>query len=175
MHTKKMSRREQIVASLRDKTSRDAFIASLIRFNLPSQIKEMRERRGWSQVELGSRAQMAQTLVSRFESKGYEQFSLRTLRKLASAFDVGLQVGFVPFSDLADAAAYPERHPLDVPSFREDVRLIDETASQTVMPQLLGSGLLSGRMITTDESVSSPTFGPSMSYLYTWRSTDARS
>ncbi len=119
------TRREQIAVSLRDKTYRDAFVASLITIGLPSQIREMRLRRELSQEELGARVGMRQALISRFERKGYEAFTLKTLRKLASAFDVALKVRFVPFCEAVDDAAYPGRTPLDVASFEEDLRLIE--------------------------------------------------
>jgi transcriptional regulator with XRE-family HTH domain len=58
----------------------------------------MREERGWTQRELGDIAGVRQNWISQIESPDYEGFSLRTLKKLAFAFDVALIVRFVPFS-----------------------------------------------------------------------------
>jgi transcriptional regulator with XRE-family HTH domain len=119
----KSSKREQIARSLGVKAYRDAFVASLITVELPAQIREMRLNREWSQADLGARAGMPQAQISRFEQTGYGEFTLTTLRKLASAFDVALKVRLVAFSELVDDAAFPELHGLDVPSFGSDIRL----------------------------------------------------
>jgi transcriptional regulator with XRE-family HTH domain len=119
------TRRQQIADNLKDKKHRDAFVGSLIRVRLPTQIREMRLERSWNQSELGRRAGMKQSRICALEQIGYEEFSLSTLKRLASAFDVGLKVCFVPFSELVDDAAYPELHDLDVLSFDKDARLDD--------------------------------------------------
>lgn len=150
MNTAK-TRRDQIVASLSDKAYRDAFVASIIRIGLPSQIREMRLRRGWSQSALGARAQMPQALISRFERKGYEGFTLSTLRKLAAAFDVGLKVRFVSYSELVDDAAYPEFDDLDVCSFTEDVRLEDGMVGRLSGTSAQGLVVLSSKKNTRSE------------------------
>jgi HTH-type transcriptional regulator/antitoxin HipB len=122
------TRRGQIISSLSSKEAREAFVASRIRVRVPAQIREMRLGRGWSQADLGSKAGMKQTAISRCESRSYEAFTLTTLRALAAAFDVGLKVEFVPFGELVDNATYPPLFGLDVPCFALDVRLGDETA-----------------------------------------------
>jgi len=97
----------------------------------------MRLSRGWTQEELGRLAQMPQTQISRLERKGYENFSLSTLMRLASAFDVALKVKFVAFSELVDEAAYPEANELDVPSYSKDpglvVDIVDEMRRLVVL------------------------------------------
>jgi transcriptional regulator with XRE-family HTH domain len=66
---------------------------------LSAQIRVLRESRDWSQAELAERAKMAQERISLFESGEYSGYSLSTLRKLARAFDVGLQVAFASYVD----------------------------------------------------------------------------
>lgn len=118
------TRRKQIVASLKDKEYRDAFVGSLIRVRLPAQIRELRRARGLSQAKLADTCQMQQSQISKYEQMGHDEFSLATLKRLASAFDVGLKVCFVPFSELVDQeTAYPDTLSLDVPSFTDDHRL----------------------------------------------------
>ena len=48
---------------------------------------------------------MKQSRISDLEDPNYENYQTRTLVKLASAFDVGLVVKFVPFSELAKWSA----------------------------------------------------------------------
>jgi transcriptional regulator with XRE-family HTH domain len=122
-------RRQQIVSSLRDKEYRDAFVAAQIDTGLPFQIRNSREARGWSQRELAERAGMTQEAVSRLESLSYGRFSLSTLKRLASAFDVALEVKFVPFSQLADRAANVLPQDLAVPDFEHDRRLLTQAAN----------------------------------------------
>lgn len=109
-------RREQIIARLQDKTAREAFVASRLRVRLPAQIRELRLSRRLRQSDVGG---MLPSLISRYEQSGYEDFSLRTLRALAAAFDVGLKVQFVPFSELVADACNPDSS-LDVPDFDND-------------------------------------------------------
>lgn len=119
------TRRSHLVASLSDEEYRHEFVGSQIRIRLPAQIREMRLSRGWTQMELGERAEMRQARICALERLGYENFSLTTLRRLAVAFDVALKVRFVPFSELVDNAVHPEHDDLDVPSYDADLRLSD--------------------------------------------------
>jgi transcriptional regulator with XRE-family HTH domain len=85
----------------KSKAHRDAFVSSEIKVGLPFQIRALRKQRGWNQEQLAYFAGMLQPRISAMEQPGGGQLNLETLRKLASAFDVGLLVKFVPFSELA--------------------------------------------------------------------------
>lgn len=65
---------------------------------LAAQIKALREMRGLTQSQLAELAGMKQERISALENVEYEAWTVKTLRKLAEAFDTGLQVSFVPFS-----------------------------------------------------------------------------
>jgi transcriptional regulator with XRE-family HTH domain len=80
----------------------------------------MRHDRDWTQNELGQRTGMAQETISQLESPSYGRFTLRTLKRLASAFDVALMVKFVPFSRLAGWETELSPEDLAVPSFDND-------------------------------------------------------
>jgi transcriptional regulator with XRE-family HTH domain len=95
-------------------------VASEVSSNIAAQINTMREDRGWTQTELAERAGMAQARISLLEDPDYERASLTTLKRIASAFDVGLAVRFVPFSDNL-AWSVPERgNHLSVSSYEAD-------------------------------------------------------
>ena len=49
---------------------------------------------------------MAQTWVSKLEDPNYGKLTISTLLKVASAFDVGLQIDFVPYSKVLSDAVY---------------------------------------------------------------------
>lgn len=55
---------------------------------LTLRLRELRERRGWSQAELGRRAGIAQSIVNRLESGQTRSPSLDTLEQLAQALGV---------------------------------------------------------------------------------------
>jgi transcriptional regulator with XRE-family HTH domain len=114
---------------LRDKEYRDLFVAEEIATGLPFQIRAMRQARGWSQQELAERLGMTQEGVSRLESLNYGRYTLATLQRLASAFDVALTVRFVPFSELVDWAADLSPADLAVPDYEHDPGLVHEVTS----------------------------------------------
>jgi len=95
-------RKEQLIALLRDKDFRDHFTVDQIFEFLALQVRELREKREWTQAELGAKAGMQQVQVSRLENPDYTGSKITTLGKLANAFDVALIVRFAPFSELAD-------------------------------------------------------------------------
>ena len=99
------SKVKAIWKKLRNKDFRDSFVASQISNTIAAQIFSLREARGWKQAEVAVRAGMKQSRISDLEDPNYENYQTRTLVKLASAFDVGLVVKFVPFSELAKWSA----------------------------------------------------------------------
>lgn len=114
------ARREQIAASLQDKEYRDLFVAEEIDTGLPFQIRALRKDRGWSQRELAERVGMTQEGVSRLENLNYGRFTIATLKRLASVFDVALVVRFEPFSRLVDWTASLSPEDLAVPDYERD-------------------------------------------------------
>lgn len=113
-------RREKLLELLKDKEYRDAFVSEHIDTGIPFQIKALREEREWSQERLGSTAGMHQERISALEDPNYGKFTLRTLKKLASAFDVALMVVFVPFSKLLDWESNLSPEALRAANFEED-------------------------------------------------------
>jgi DNA-binding XRE family transcriptional regulator len=78
----------------------EAYGASRPAFELGRAVRELRERRGWSQSQLGEAASMAQSAVAGFEAGGTTP-TLPVLERLARALDVELSVGFNPKSTAA--------------------------------------------------------------------------
>lgn len=111
----------QKIARLQSKPYRDAFVASQISVGLPFQIRALREQRGWKQSKLAAEADMLQPRISAMERIGESKFNLETLRRIASAFDVALEVRFVPFSELMDWSERFSPDTFRVPSFTDDL------------------------------------------------------
>ena len=95
------SKVKAIWKKLRNKEYRESFVASQISNTIAAQIFLLREARGWTQAEVAAKAGMKQSRISDLEDPNYENYQTRTLLKLASAYDVGLIVRFVQFSELA--------------------------------------------------------------------------
>jgi transcriptional regulator with XRE-family HTH domain len=127
----------QKIARLKSKEYRDAFVASQISVGLPFQIRALREQRGWKQSRLAGEAGMLQPRISAMERPGESKFNLETLRRIASAFDVALEVRFVPFSELLDWSERFDPDNFKVPEFEDDAALdLQESASDTTLQQL---------------------------------------
>lgn len=115
---------QRIVQSLEDKSYRDAFVAAEIETGIPFQIKAMRKSRGWNQNQLAAAAGMTQARISVLENADYEgAVNVKTLEKLAAAFDVGLMVRFAAFSDLVDWTIRQSTQGHDVPAYAKDEKL----------------------------------------------------
>ena len=144
--------RLQLINKLRNKNYRDSFVSAHIGTNIASQIFAIRNRRRWTQTELADKAGMAQTRISVLEDANYENFSIMTLKRLASAFDVALIVRFVPFGELAEWVVNLSPSSLAVPSFAEEQERsfsISEAASRGPIREELESVLASGIPIGT--------------------------
>lgn len=115
-------RKKKLIEELKNKEYRDAFASEHIDTGIPFQIKTIREQRRWSQKELGENVHeaMKQELISRLEDPDYSKFTLATLKRLASAFDVGLIVRFVPISDLVEWELGLTSESLKAVSFDQD-------------------------------------------------------
>jgi len=82
------------------KKRRELFVAGQIKTGIPFQVRALRDKMGWTQVQLGNELGMTQTNVSRLESPGYGRLNITTLQRIAAVFDVALIVRFVSFSEL---------------------------------------------------------------------------
>ncbi len=97
-----MNTNSELVKKLSTPEFRGAFVASQINIGVPFQIRALRKERHWTQPELAERAGMKQSRISAMEKPGGPKLNIETLCRLASAFDVGLEVRFVPFGELID-------------------------------------------------------------------------
>ena len=111
---------ERLLTELQNKEYRDSFVEGHLRTGPAYQIRALRNARHWSQEELGKRIDTSQSAVARLENPDYGKFSLTTLLRLASAFDVALLVRFVRFSDLLQRTRDLSPTELNVESFDND-------------------------------------------------------
>ena len=83
-----------------------------VRYMVAMQVRAMRESRGWSQEDLAERASLTVDDVACMENPEGCDFSIKKLRQVSNACDVGLLVRFAPFG-MSPAALSP-------PSFDSD-------------------------------------------------------
>lgn len=111
---------------MKDPEYRRAFVASLINVGLPFQIRALlKSRQGWTQATLSERTGMMQPRVSGLMTPGRTRPNIETLRRVAEAFDCGLMVRFVPFSELARWSEGFDPESFSVPCFENDAGFID--------------------------------------------------
>lgn len=126
------NRLQKLLTGLRDKARRALFVETQIETLIPFQIRAMREARGWTQKQLATRSGMGQGRISVLESLGYEgAVNVKTLVKLAEAFDVGLIVRFAPFSEIAQWSTKLSKEHHVVPDFDSEWKAATETANQS--------------------------------------------
>lgn len=108
---------------LESKEYREAYTEEHVYTTVAFQIAALREQRGLSQMELGKLARMAQERISILEDPNAEtKPTLKTLLRLAAAFDCGLEVRLVPFGELVDNAFRSSPEELRVPAFEDQMR-----------------------------------------------------
>lgn len=83
--------------AFRDKEYRQVYAESFSDSKIATQIKVLREQRGWTQQQLADAAGMKQSRIAALEDVNYSSWSIRTLRRLAQAFDLWLDVEFKEF------------------------------------------------------------------------------
>ncbi len=112
--------RQQFIDNRDDKSYRHAYADESLNISIATQIKVLREHRELRQKDLADLAVMKQSMISRYENVNYSSWSINTLKKLAEAFDVVLDVRFRSFRDLVILTQGFSRESLQVPSFNDD-------------------------------------------------------
>jgi transcriptional regulator with XRE-family HTH domain len=115
------SLRDELINTKDDKEYRHAYADENLNATIATQIKVLREQRHWKQEDLAKQAEMKQPMISRYENVNYSSWSINTLKKLAEAFDVYLDVRFRSFRELVESAETFGREALQVPPFTEDL------------------------------------------------------
>lgn len=115
-----ISYKEELLSNLKNKEYRIAFVSSHINNGIPFQIRTMRNNRNLTQEELAKLAVMKQAAICRLENPNYGNFTLKTLKEVASAFDVALIVKFVSFGELVEWDLNLGSESLDVVDYKDD-------------------------------------------------------
>lgn len=111
---------QQLFESFLNKEYRDAFVEEHISSGLAFQIRALREKKGWTQEELAQRTGKAQETISQLENPDYGRFTLKTLKTLASAFDLALMVNLVSFTGLIARVSNLSPETIAPPSYDDE-------------------------------------------------------
>lgn len=149
--------RERLTKEFRDAESRREYADSLLDSTVATQIKTVREQREWTQAELAAHAGMKQSRISAMEDVNYSSWNVTTLKRLAAAFECGLEVRFVPFSRVMDwatdlsaaalrVAKYDDEHTATARTTTDTASLVQVDISR-VKPRALRMSLPTGAAV----------------------------
>ena len=136
--------REHFKDAFRDLEYRHTFAEESLNTSIATQIKVLREQRGWNQGELATRADMLQPAISRLENINYSAWSLASLKRLAQTFDLVLSVKFETFGSLLNEVEEMNREYLQRDSFEDDPAFAGAEpvqAGQTAISSMLAEHL----------------------------------
>lgn len=105
--------RERLREEFRDKEYADAYLDDFLNAWIATQLKVIREQRGFKQEDLAELAGMKQERISVLENVNYGAWSIKTLRRLASALDVALHVSFETVGSRIDSVVSFSRKSLE--------------------------------------------------------------
>lgn len=108
------------IEEFRDKEYREAYADDYLNTRVASQIRAIREQRDMTQQDLAESIGTHQAGVSRIENVNYSGWSIRTLKKIAHAFDCRLHISFETYGSLLERGAGYSRRVLQRPKFEED-------------------------------------------------------
>lgn len=96
------SKKSLIERLRRGKETRARLVESNLAETIAFQMRATRNARGMTQEDLAEVAGMSQNNISRMESEEYGKYTIASLKRIAEAFDVALEVRFVPYSQYID-------------------------------------------------------------------------
>ena len=115
-----MKIRERLLSAFRDFTYRHAYVDEFTDAWIATQIKVIREQRGMNQTQLAEAAGMKQSQISELEDVNTRSWKVRTLKKIAKAFDLVLVVRFETFGTVLRDIGNLERTRLERVEFKDD-------------------------------------------------------
>ena len=138
--------REDAMRDFYNSEFRHEYTDQFLQIRVASQIKALREQRGWTQQYLAERSNMKQSRISAMEDVHYSSWNVRTLRRLARAFDVALNVEFKSFGArlLEDMEPFG-REALEAVPFDEDP-VFHTTSVETMSEKVMGAALESSQL-----------------------------
>ncbi|MGB6690630.1 MAG: helix-turn-helix domain-containing protein [Terracidiphilus sp.] len=111
---------------LRDPEYSEGYADSFLNAYIATQIKVIREQRQMTQAQLGELIGTTQAGVSRYENVNYSSWSIKSLIRMAHAFDVRLKVSFEPYGTLPEEVIKFNRESLERVKREADLGLMSQ-------------------------------------------------
>ena len=105
---------------LQNKEYREGYVEGQFEIEVPFQIRALRRARGWTQADLAKNSGIPESQIAELEDPDCDPPSVQILHKLCAAFDVGLLVQFVSFSELVRRESEFDPETFNVVSFSDD-------------------------------------------------------
>lgn len=115
-----MTIKERLLKKFHSIKYRHAYVDEFTDAYIATQIKVLREQRELSQTALGELAGMKQSQISELEDVNNRSWKVRTLKKLAKAFDLVLVVRFEQFGRVLPDIGKLDRERLERAGFKDD-------------------------------------------------------
>ncbi|HEX6904570.1 MAG TPA: helix-turn-helix transcriptional regulator [Thermoanaerobaculia bacterium] len=145
---------------LQDPELRTAYAEEFLHSYIALQIKTLRQQRNWSQEELAQRAGMKQSRISAMEQADYDAWSVRTLKRLAEAFDLALLVQFQTYGKFLDNVTAVSRPELERSSFPDDPAFQVSTQQEATASDAIATAApFRGRPINTGTPLKVASYG----------------
>ena len=113
--------REQLLDKFRNRRRRRTFAEEDVGTTIAAQVFALRKKHdNMSQEKLAAETEMSQARISVIENPNYRRLNIRTLQRIAKAFDVALVVRFVSFGELLDWTVSGSQKTLAPLSFNEE-------------------------------------------------------
>jgi transcriptional regulator with XRE-family HTH domain len=109
------------IEEFQDEETRHIYTEEFLNSKIATQIKALREQRGWTQSELAEKAGMKQERISALEDVNYAAWTLNVLRRLAKAFDLRIDLNFADFGSFLNEFTDFNRNSLERKSFKDDI------------------------------------------------------
>jgi transcriptional regulator with XRE-family HTH domain len=115
----------------KDKETRHIYAEDFLNTFIATQLKVLREDHEWTQTKLAEEAGMKQERISVLEDVNYESWSVKTLKRLAQAFDLRLSIKFETFGSFLQEFEAFSRESLQRSSFEDDPAFNGESVDTT--------------------------------------------
>ena len=111
---------EKLRQDFKDEETRHIYAEDFLNTYIATQIKVLREERGWTQSELASKAGMKQERISVLEDVNHSSWTASVLKRIARAFDMRLSIKIESFGSFLNEFENFNRDALVRPPFEED-------------------------------------------------------
>jgi transcriptional regulator with XRE-family HTH domain len=129
-----MSVRQDLRQTLpNDKEYRHAYADEILNLMVCTQMKVIREQLSKTQEDIAKELDTTQTVISRLENVNYSAWNIRTLKKLAKAFDMRLRITFEGFGTLWKDVRSLNQESLERPTIDKDPEFDEKLGENNVV------------------------------------------